>query len=153
MRRAVLLALLLVALPVASLRAQGTGSIAGRITDDAGKPLSGMQVSVVGTRLGVLSNAEGRYAIAGVTPGSTSAKSWQYATSATGNLTFSTSGLSAGSYVAYYLYNDGYQAYRYDDRGHRGYGRDGYGRDGYGRDGGRVIYETPDRDRDRYYPY
>ena len=70
MRRAVLLALLLVALPVASLRAQGTGSIAGRITDDAGKPLSGMQVSVVGTRLGVLSNAEGRYAIAGVTPGS-----------------------------------------------------------------------------------
>lgn len=47
---------------------------------------------------------------AGVTPGSTSAKSWQYASSATGNLTFSTSGLSAGSYVAYYLYNDGYQS-------------------------------------------
>lgn len=54
-------------------------------------------------------NWVGIYA-AGTTPSSSSpAKAWQYAGSATGNLTFSTSGLSAGNYVAVYLYNDGYQ--------------------------------------------
>lgn len=47
---------------------------------------------------------------AGTTPSSsTSSKTWQYTTNATGNLSFSTSGLSAGNYVAYYLFNDGYQ--------------------------------------------
>lgn len=47
---------------------------------------------------------------AGSTPGSNSPSiTWQYATSASGALTFSTSGLSRGNYVAIYMYNDGYQ--------------------------------------------
>lgn len=47
---------------------------------------------------------------AGTTPdGSSPALDWQYANSATGSLTFSTSGLSVGNYIAVYMYNDGYQ--------------------------------------------
>ncbi|MBF9072092.1 alkaline phosphatase family protein [Streptacidiphilus fuscans] len=48
---------------------------------------------------------------AGVTPGSQSSLTWQYAPNASGSLTFSTSSLSgAGSYDVYYLANDGYTA-------------------------------------------
>jgi TonB-linked SusC/RagA family outer membrane protein len=51
--------------------AQGrAGTITGRITaEDTGQPLTGVSVSVVGTQLGAVSNAEGRYAIAGVAAG------------------------------------------------------------------------------------
>jgi len=69
MRRALVLALLLLGLPAASLWAQGTGVVSGRITDQDGTPLNDTQVDILGTRLSTISNAEGRYAIAGVTPG------------------------------------------------------------------------------------
>jgi hypothetical protein len=45
----------------------------------------------------------------GQTPGgSASSTTWEYTPSAGGVMTMSTSGLAAGNYVAYYLYNDGY---------------------------------------------
>jgi len=44
----------------------------------------------------------------GVTPGSTASLAWQYVTNGGGTATFATSGLAAGSYAAWLLYNDGY---------------------------------------------
>jgi hypothetical protein len=46
----------------------------------------------------------------GVTPGSQSATQWQYVPAQGGVASFSTSGLSVGSYAAWYLSNDGYTA-------------------------------------------
>ena len=46
----------------------------------------------------------------GVTPGSTASLAWQYVASGAGTATFATSGLPAGSYAAWLLYNDGYSA-------------------------------------------
>jgi hypothetical protein len=47
----------------------------------------------------------------GVTPGSQSSITWQYAPGAAGSLTFNTSSLKGvGSYAVWYLYNDGYTA-------------------------------------------
>lgn len=49
---------------------QQTGTVVGRVTRaDNGEPVAGAQVLVVGTSNGALTNAEGRYAIRGVTPG------------------------------------------------------------------------------------
>ncbi len=45
---------------------------------------------------------------AGVTPGSQSSLIWAYATGTSGSSTFSTTSLAAGSYAAWYCYNDGY---------------------------------------------
>jgi hypothetical protein len=53
------------------------------------------------------SNWIGIYA-AGQTPGQVGSITWQYAPSASGTVGFSTSGLAAGSYAAWYCYNDGY---------------------------------------------
>lgn len=69
MRRAILSCLLLLALPVAGVRAQERGTISGRITDPSGQPLSGVQVTVEGSSLSALSNAQGLYQITGVAPG------------------------------------------------------------------------------------
>jgi len=44
----------------------------------------------------------------GVTPGSAASLSWQYVTTGSGTATFATTGLAAGSYAAWLLYNDGY---------------------------------------------
>jgi hypothetical protein len=44
----------------------------------------------------------------GQTPGDVASTVWQYAPSASGSLSFSTSSLSVGSWDVYYLYNDGY---------------------------------------------
>ena len=49
--------------------AQQTGQVAGRITDNNGAPLSGVQVAIQGTQLGALSNEQGRYLILRVPPG------------------------------------------------------------------------------------
>ncbi|MGF1429528.1 alkaline phosphatase family protein [Kitasatospora sp. LaBMicrA B282] len=47
----------------------------------------------------------------GVTPGSQSSITWQYAPNASGSLTFDTGKLNgAGAYSVWYLYNDGYTA-------------------------------------------
>ena len=56
-----LLALLL--LPFQGAGAQSQGRITGQVTSQEGQPLSGASVSVVGTSLGALSGADGRYTI------------------------------------------------------------------------------------------
>jgi hypothetical protein len=53
------------------------------------------------------SNWVGLYPV-GVAPGSQSSITWQYAPNATGSLNFSTSGMAAGNYAAWYLYDGGY---------------------------------------------
>lgn len=47
-----------------------TGRIAGLVTNEGGTPLSGAQVTVVGTRLGAVSGTDGRYRITSVPAGS-----------------------------------------------------------------------------------
>jgi TonB-linked SusC/RagA family outer membrane protein len=54
----------------APLAAQATGRIAGTVTDSTtGRPVSDVQVSVPGTRLGTTTDARGQYAILGVPAG------------------------------------------------------------------------------------
>ncbi|HEY6208786.1 MAG TPA: TonB-dependent receptor [Gemmatimonadales bacterium] len=61
---------LLVALPLGRGRAQDTGTITGLVTArEAGDPLPATRVSIVGTSLGALAGADGRYVIASVPPG------------------------------------------------------------------------------------
>lgn len=56
-------------LPV-GLAAQGTGSVTGVVTDQASqRPVQDVQVSVTGTQRGALTDAQGRYTIAGVPAG------------------------------------------------------------------------------------
>lgn len=66
--RALLLAFATVLLPLA-VSAQ-TGSITGRVTDQNGSAVQSAQVSVVGTRLGVLTDVDGRYVLRNLSPGS-----------------------------------------------------------------------------------
>jgi len=62
---------MLVALVAAPLAAQGqAGRIAGTVTDSAARALDNASVSVVGTRYGAITDANGRYAISGVAAGS-----------------------------------------------------------------------------------
>ncbi|MBX6365114.1 MAG: SusC/RagA family TonB-linked outer membrane protein [Gemmatimonadetes bacterium] len=62
------LLLLLAAWPAA---AQGTGTVRGTVTDAVTRrPLAGAQVSIVGTRIGALTNGSGVYVIPGVPAGS-----------------------------------------------------------------------------------
>ncbi len=58
-----------VAVPLDLMAQGGTGSIAGVITDAAHVAVAGAQVSVVGTRLGGVSDLEGRYRVNGVPAG------------------------------------------------------------------------------------
>lgn len=53
----------------ASAEAQQQGVVAGTVTDDAGAPLAGAQVSIVGLDIGTLVNEAGRYRVAGVPAG------------------------------------------------------------------------------------
>lgn len=46
----------------------------------------------------------------GITPGQASSLAWQYVGAGSGSVRFETSALAAGSYSAWLLYNDGYQA-------------------------------------------
>jgi iron complex outermembrane receptor protein len=54
---------------VAQNPAAQTGRLAGRVTDADGRPVSGAQVQVVGTRFGALTGDDGRYRISGVAAG------------------------------------------------------------------------------------
>lgn len=68
--RAVALSLLAVPLQTFPLLAQGTGTITGTVRDRAAdRPLEGARLSVVGTRLGDLANAQGSFTIRDVTAG------------------------------------------------------------------------------------
>lgn len=49
--------------------AQGTGRVAGTVLNPTGVPVSSVQVSVVGTRLGAITDAKGKYTINGVPAG------------------------------------------------------------------------------------
>lgn len=72
-RLAGLLALLLSVAPAAM--AQSTASITGRVTDDAGAPLAGAQVTatdgLTGLQIGAFTQTDGRYTISGLRPGAT----------------------------------------------------------------------------------
>lgn len=66
----IVVALLALALLPAGLSAQGTGTIAGRVLDQATQaPVQGAQVQIVGTQRGAMTDAEGRYSISGVPVG------------------------------------------------------------------------------------
>jgi TonB-linked SusC/RagA family outer membrane protein len=55
---------------IARAQAQQPGSITGRVSDAAtGTPVSAVQVNVVGTSLGALTNDQGQYTLRGVSPG------------------------------------------------------------------------------------
>jgi TonB-linked SusC/RagA family outer membrane protein len=64
-----LICLLFTLASVGEVAAQ-TGSITGRVTDNNGAPLSGVQVAVQGTQLGGLTSEQGRYLIQRVPAGS-----------------------------------------------------------------------------------
>nr|MBA4157394.1 TonB-dependent receptor [Gemmatimonadota bacterium] len=66
--RSVLLALTLFLVPTMA-DAQTTGRIMGTVAGQDGSALHGVEVSVVGTRLGTLTNAGGQFVIAGVPAG------------------------------------------------------------------------------------
>ena len=50
--------------------ARGSERITGTVTSDAGQPLAGVQVNVVGTTLGAISRDDGQFTVTGVSPGS-----------------------------------------------------------------------------------
>ncbi len=64
-----LLAMLAIAVAPAILAAQQPGTIQGTVTDAVGQPLAGVQISVVGTGLGTLSDGQGRYRLDNVPAG------------------------------------------------------------------------------------
>ncbi|MDQ6689185.1 MAG: TonB-dependent receptor [Gemmatimonadota bacterium] len=61
---------LCLALPFSSAIAQQTGTVSGRVTDDLGNPLSGVQVYIASLGKGTQTRANGDYALGGV-PGGT----------------------------------------------------------------------------------
>ncbi len=66
----VFLALTLLAVgTAATAQAQATGRVTGRVTVDSGRPLPNVTVTVVGTSLGAIADANGRYTIANVPAG------------------------------------------------------------------------------------
>jgi TonB-linked SusC/RagA family outer membrane protein len=65
-----MLALVMALAVQATAHAQAPGRIAGTVLDSAsGSPVSAVRISVLGTRLGALSDDEGRYVIAGIPAG------------------------------------------------------------------------------------
>jgi iron complex outermembrane receptor protein len=69
-RRWVVVALLASAALGGSLRAQGTGSVSGRVVDSTSQaPVANATVNVVGTQIGALTRVDGRYFLQGVPAG------------------------------------------------------------------------------------
>jgi TonB-linked SusC/RagA family outer membrane protein len=52
-----------------ALAAQESGRITGTVTGDRGEPLTAVQVAIPNTRFGATTSADGRFTIAGLTPG------------------------------------------------------------------------------------
>jgi TonB-linked SusC/RagA family outer membrane protein len=69
MRWTLSVCLIALLLPFSAAQAQQQGAIAGTVTDDAGAPLAGAQVSIVGMDIGTLANDAGRYLINDVPAG------------------------------------------------------------------------------------
>ena len=70
MLRATVLALVCLAAAFPdSLPAGTTGTVAGRVTDQEGRPVAAATIQVVGTRLGAFADAEGSFTILNVSPG------------------------------------------------------------------------------------
>jgi TonB-dependent starch-binding outer membrane protein SusC len=69
MKAKTIFAVLLAVLVPSSLYGQTTGQITGVVTSDVGQPLAGVQVSVMGTQLGSITGADGRYTISNVSAG------------------------------------------------------------------------------------
>ena len=65
--RTMMLALLPAVIPLEMF--QGTGAIAGRVTDEAGAPIQGAQVVVIGTSLSAITDARGGYRLEKVPEG------------------------------------------------------------------------------------
>src|SRR5262249_29989785 len=56
--------------PLTRIAAQAPpGRVAGVVTGETGEPVAGASIIVVGTRAGAVTNAQGRYTIAGIVPG------------------------------------------------------------------------------------
>jgi outer membrane receptor protein involved in Fe transport len=66
---ALLVAAVLLALPGVPARAGTTGKITGRVVDAAGEPVIGASVEVVGQGLGAYTDADGRYSVLRIPPG------------------------------------------------------------------------------------
>ena len=64
-RALLLLAFVALALPSAA-QSQAMGRVTGTVAGDNGRPLAGAQVTLVGTRLGAIAGADGRYTIGNV---------------------------------------------------------------------------------------
>ena len=70
MRLAAALLLLIAGFPDPIAAQQATGGISGSVlADQSLRPLAGAQVGVIGTRLGALSDANGRFRVEGIVPG------------------------------------------------------------------------------------
>jgi TonB-dependent starch-binding outer membrane protein SusC len=59
----------LFAVGVGGAEAQQQGTIVGTVTDPGGQPLAAIQVQVVGTQRGAMTDQQGRFSIPGVSPG------------------------------------------------------------------------------------
>jgi hypothetical protein len=57
------------ALLVGEASAQSTATIAGRVTDHAGQPLTGVHVYIAGSMIGTVSRPDGQFALEGLTTG------------------------------------------------------------------------------------
>lgn len=86
--RSLLLGLLVAASMPAGASSQSTGTILGRVTDESGAPISEVQMTVEGTTLGALSNAEGRFLILNVPNGNFTVRAQRigYATASRSNV-------------------------------------------------------------------
>ena len=67
--RKLMLVLASVLATASSVQAQGTGRITGTVMDESGAPVVSANVVVLGTRIGALSGADGRYVLNGVPVG------------------------------------------------------------------------------------
>ena len=68
LRRKILLVLIAFLMGI-SLYAQTTGRLAGRVLDERGNPVDGVNVFIVGTQFGAQTDLSGRYTIINITPG------------------------------------------------------------------------------------
>ena len=69
MRPLAVVAVVLMLMSVRVLTAQGTGVVAGMVTDSAGNPVAYARIAIVGTDRNTAAGQDGRYALAGLPTG------------------------------------------------------------------------------------